>query len=325
MKLLGTVTPTGVPYENFVEVRPQQHAKYTAGFLGRTEDKVLLKLLTEGANGKPQKPAPGRWIQNFHKERFLMHEDDGAIFYRDLPHFILREDIGAAGRFDFDLDLTGVNSWQLNIVVKWYLELMNMPSAYSGGTTDDAIIDAALQRVNPALEEFWGGYALECGPIIVQPIPIHTKVVRVQTTGDAHFKVFVYPDSTLTIDMKRDMFGLEVPTKGEEVNMENQIWLMRETLTFDKWFSGDTKQRGNGPHEYGHMMGLTHDLGDLDSVMYSNLGRGSPPDIDDYKEYKYGGKNHPYASHFKLAKLWVDQILSTEVFPGSTIDCVIVP
>lgn len=114
----------------------------------------------------------------------------------------------------------------------------------------------------------------------------------VASSDNFTWNVKVYPDSANVVE------------HNEVVWMNDFRWSMRETFSF-RPREEEKDKAGRGPHEVGHMMGIPHDVGDRFSVM-------STIDTPGFNHWRLSNNSDgkpvlwPYASHFKLAKVWAD-------------------
>ena len=219
------------------------------------------------------------------------------------------------GRLDFELIQFHENLWEFRIVVKltvsaYYWPLYGKPLADPSFSATKGVIRGAVSR-------FWKGFhylqRFLDGSVVV--IPVRTVPLFV-TDGSHYYDVQIVADNDFPAYAGEpyiaDQDNLRLPTK--------------ETVPFSKANSA-IKSEGDGPHEFGHMMGLCHDFGDEASVMYNLPLEGGTATSTGTTGSKFGGANRPYASHVKLGKVWVEDILKTHLFPPAwhQLDLVIVP
>ncbi len=283
------LTPIGIPF-GALSSQAGQHPTYSKGFLGAFEDLEIRPVLESARVGGLQKPATNTFLQHIANFRAYNLPNSPVRVYNVLV---------AHGSWDFKLQplASAPVSWELQINVKWAVELSDSVSAYSGGGTAQQVISTFISLANSVVGEFWGGYSLFFASLNVT-IPIRAQVLL---DADEFITVKLYPDGTPRASMD-----------GDEVVHEPR-WSARQTKTFSRYTPADP-ENGNGPHEFGHMMGLFHDLTDTSDVMWNPENSGQYSESNPkHQLYKYGGGARPYASHFKLAKLWADSVFSTEV------------
>ncbi len=319
MKAMSILAPTGIPYDElFLGLHVKQHPGYYFGFMGSLVDydpdredyewrlRRLLDDATEGIN--LEEPIPGVKVQYFHQTRLFTN--NGAFNYKDMPFQdtydnYLREpyarhldELGTQGRFELRLLCPQANDgkWKLEINVKWKLEYATSVGQYRGTLQD------LVNQANRTITDVWGGFSLVSGNLA---IPICPQIISVEADEDKFFTVTVFPDTATDADMQIGQ------TQREQVNINDYHWLMRETLTFSK-IDVDRNRAGRGPHEFGHMIGLPHDLYQENSVMFGIPIWESDRRLENLPNFRYGGSGKIFASHFKIVKLWADELLSKD-------------
>lgn len=296
--------PTGIPFNALFGVSTKQHPDYTHGSLGALRDIknadpewILREVIHDAIGGQPlQNPSPGLFIQHFPKHGRL-GVTNGTMYYsnffNNIPN-IVKNDLATQGRFDLLLNKTGPNSWDLEIIVKWKM------NQEGGLTLSQSALVQIIDRTNIVIDQVWGGYSLEFNNLI---ITIKPKVVKVN--NGEFFNIHLYPDSADLAATRKEYPGDSEDTMGEVVNTENFRWQMYETHSFSDVAAPEAIKKGRGPHEFGHMIGIPHDYDVSNSIMYDK----GPPFI--FRMGQAGCNARP--SYFKIAKLWVEQVLQTHL------------
>lgn len=167
-----------------------------------------------------------------------------------------------------------------------------------GGALDNVVVDA-----QDAISNYWGGYSLNSATCRVVIIP------TVYHDDDEHdITVSVYPDE----------YENSIIEEVKEYHIE-----VRETLSFmavGVEDDPDYDKKARWPHEYGHIIGLPHDM-NFRSVMYSPpAGRPYSPRYDLYWRYGFA-EARPRPEHFKLVKVWVERVIAQQY--GEDVDFVV--
>ncbi|MFX1286872.1 MAG: hypothetical protein ACFFB5_24780 [Promethearchaeota archaeon] len=163
-----------------------------------------------------------------------------------------------------------------------------------------ASVDQVISRAQEAITAYWRHYKLESDEISIQIFP---TVYR--DDKDPNIIVNVYPDTHQELIME------------EVCNYEIDV---RESFSFLPIVEEEDENydlKGRWPHEYGHMIGLPHDM-NFNSVMRSPKVTETTDLAKGYKTYqdiywKYGfPEAKPIPDHFKPVKVWVEHIFKEE-------------
>lgn len=291
------ITPIGNTYTDLMGVSSKQSDSYWSGNgLGLTAETVLVKLLNNASTCDIQGSGSGPFKQRFCKINYA------SMASSSMHDKLLYSALGQQGRFEFAL--MPVNAgYELEIRVYW--KLLLRPGVT---TAESQIVEAA----NNAINEYWGapsGFNRRNFELISRAdrsiIPIKPRIVN-NISDDFFFSVTVFPDSASDDDMAPHF---------EVVWTSDFSWNMRETFTFKP--RQESIHAGRGPHEYGHMMGIPHDVGDRETIMSTiEMNREA------YMPWKYfrndgsidfKNRNVPYGGHFKLAKIWTEIVFANKL------------
>ncbi len=165
-----------------------------------------------------------------------------------------------------------------------------------------AELSKIIQNAQKSINEYWLHYKMVS---LDERIQIEV-ILTVEKGTNNPIIINVYPDNYNQGRLYENY------TYGRWGN-DNKI-NVRETLSFKRITDPNITydKTGRFPHEFGHIMGLPHDI-NYPSVMYSQkLGQRCDPNMDAY--WKYGGAlAKPKASHFKHLKVWVEYIFREEL------------
>lgn len=313
------IAPKGIPLMNMYSTSMIQDETYNKGLLSPgiiTTDPELMELLM-GADPSDLSKSEGEFSQHFERIDF------GGVG---------EQKISRQGLFEFRLILATpprIADYVLEINVRWEMEGEN-------GVSSQDLVEA-YDIARAAIFDVWGGYYLWGKKTNSEIIRIDICPQILRNTDGNYIKVSVYPDTAFTFDVK-----------GQQIDLGyfSSEWRMFKTFSFSKMRrelnakDDDGKftchhrymttltngiddqgrmtkiepfRKGKGLHEFGHMIGLPHDL-DLDSIMYTSELDGKRPATDcwRYHDIDVDG-SRPFTSHFRMAKLWVEKILREEL------------
>ncbi|MBN2351385.1 MAG: hypothetical protein JXD23_02370 [Spirochaetales bacterium] len=271
----------------------QSISYYLGNGLGWLPEDIVTQLLFKAKVGDVQGIAPGPFYQRFEKISYSMNA--GNFLVSD----VIGEEYGIQGRFEISLGPSADTTYEITVTVYFKLDI-------KPGVTHTA--EQIINNANIAINEYWGS-----PPVFSQStfqlvsridgmvIPVRFKIQNTETAAFA-FTVTVFPDTTPVAAM--------LPG-GEVVQMSDFTWNMREMLTFSPFQDG--AEAGRGPHEYGHMMGIPHDIGNSFTVMSTQAGTNS------WKYFRQDGSAdanscaNPWSSHFKLIKVWAENIFANKL------------
>lgn len=289
----GLHGPIVVPYE-FLYSGNEHDPSYSRGFLGSLPEELINGIITEGETGELVHTGDS-WEQKFSGS---ISGYKGAFAWSSVPG--APQLIGELGAFDLRLikrDATNEN-WDIEIVIKFKLNLFRDISQYVA-VSETMLFSNFMNNARIAIQDYWGGAQLvsNSSPLTVNIIP-----TLVDVTSDEHYDVTIYPDDETDLDFFKQW-------EKVQFGIMSDSWYARETKTFSRWKPGASGNPGNGPHEYGHMMGVPHDYYELDSVMYStpDMAIGEDDLTEDELQFRYGGDNKPWASHYRIIQLWAEK------------------
>ncbi|MFX1575283.1 MAG: hypothetical protein ACFFB0_21315 [Promethearchaeota archaeon] len=193
------------------------------------------------------------------------------------------------GCFSYILQKISDSLYGLRIEVK--LELIS---------NEGANVDSVINHAQEAITAYWRHYKLESNDISIQIFP-----TVYMDNENPDITVNVYPDSYQELIME------------EVCNYEIDV---RESFSFLPIIEEADENydlKGRWPHEYGHIIGLPHDM-NFNSVMRSPSVSETKDLAKGYKTYqdiywKYGfPEAKPIPDHFKPIKVWVEYIFKEE-------------
>lgn len=275
--LTGVTSALGTTHELLAGVEPEQHPSYSTGNgLGWLPEHVIAGILRDASLGSMTGSAATGFRERFERLNYSVYD-----WIK-----VTGKEYGRQGRFEFELKAVQGTRYELRINVPWRLDRRGV------SMSETEIVDGA----NLAIRTYWGalGPGREHFELVSRHdgmvIPIIPGVVLPPKTDSFVWNISVYPDSAQAVP------------HYEVVWMSDFSWAMRETLSF-RPREDDPEKAGRGPHEVGHMMGIPHDIGDRYTIMSTVEG------INHWR-YSLGGDKfpvlRPYASHFKLAKVWAE-------------------
>jgi hypothetical protein len=226
-----------------------------------------------------------------HGQWWLRHFKD--LDYRNIhPQQLTMFKNPIHGNFDLKLyKLYPNNRHVVEINVKWKVEKAE------GDALSTRQVDEAVDRADHAIKDVWG-HRITVNNVDIQVYP---QIIR--THHDQHYTITVFPDSVpYPSGLRPDYL---------HVNQDKLTWNMRETFEFtkiDKFKKDIQKDKGpsSGTHEFGHMMGLPHDCDFKYSVMHWPCFESDGSDL-----WKYGGGNEPFIEHYKIVRLWLEDVFRT--------------
>lgn len=187
-----------------------------------------------------------------------------------------------AGAFRYVLSRQSASLFALRIEVR--VKIVEKGGAGSG----------VVARAQQAITDYWGGHHFSRGNTRVTIIPTIYEDAR-----EHDFVMHVYADA------------FDDPLYEGITDYECNV---RESFSFAPIGAEqdtDYAKKGRFPHEYGHMIGLPHDMY-CQTVMHSQEAKtGASNYSNSYEPYWIYGyaEATPRAGHFKPARIWTERVL----------------
>lgn len=309
---MSVISPIGLTFAHMY-LASVQDPSYEYGFMGKISETELKNFIKEGKTGKLVRDG-NSWSQEFGSNTKAAFNWDEAT---STPTGKADLRVGEQGAFQYKLiqESPDKKKWSLEINVRWKINLEYSSLSRYAGSSENEIITEFIELANRALEAYWVNNNLndvsvklisKKPDVTVELIPRAIGVVN-----NEQYLVTIFPDN--------DRGSMGEKPEVVQLRSDGHRWFARETATFSP--SGgilDELMKGNGPHEFGHMMGLPHDIVQTASYMYS----GNDFSISGI-QYKFGGKNTAWTSHYRIMKYWTESVMALPEVLGKKVSFII--
>ncbi len=309
---MSVISPIGLTFAHMY-LASVQDLSYKRGFMGNISETELKNLIENAKNGGLIRDG-NSWSQEFGSATSTAFNWNQV---RSTPAGQLDLSAGKQGAFQYKLiqESSDKKKWNLEIIVRWKIDLKySLLSKYVGSSKED-IITSFINSANIALYEYWVRNNLHGNTSVklvsIEPdVTVELRPKAIKVGNNEQYIITIFPDNGLS-DMGLKPEVVQFDSSGHK-------WFAREEATFAARFHGDRLSSGNGPHEFGHMMGLPHDIALTGSYMYSGNVKSTAG-----LQYKFGGNNKAWASHYRIIKYWAESIMIRPEVLGKKMDFIV--